>query len=103
MDNYGAGRRAEEKVARSLRGTGASVELSPGSRGAADLVAVFPSGRKWLIQVKAGENPPSQLAGVSKQRLTQSATKQNATPVLATVADGEIEYRSARSNRRLRP
>ena len=50
MNQYGYGRKKELKVAKSLRGRGASVKISPGSRGAADLKASFSPNRKWNIQ-----------------------------------------------------
>ncbi|TET42295.1 MAG: hypothetical protein E3J66_03860, partial [Dehalococcoidia bacterium] len=56
MKNTYYGRRQEEKVARQLRGHGAEVKLSPGSRGAADLKAKFPSGRSWNVQVKSSRS-----------------------------------------------
>jgi Holliday junction resolvase len=99
---YDIGRQAELKVARDLKKAGAKVELSPGSRGAADIRATFP-GKKWDVQVKAGTNPPTSLNGVDKQRLNQKATKSGTTPVLAIVKDNKIEYRSTRCNRKLTP
>lgn len=103
-DQYKYGREKEEKVARSLRGGGATVEISPGSRGAADLVATFPSGKKWYIQVKATRS--GEAASPSKRdmgRLKQSATKGKATPVVAKVSPKGIRYESARSGRKLSP
>jgi len=102
-NNYNKGIDAEKKVANDLRRAGASVEQSPGSRGPFDLHAKFDN-KKWLVQVKSGTNPPSNLRGTELQRLNQSATKRGATPVLATVNDqGNIEYRSTRSGRKLKP
>lgn len=101
-DRYTEGRRAEQRVAAQLRRHGASVEISPGSRGAADLKAQFPN-RQWLVQVKSGENPPNRLRGTDKQRLNSAATKRSATPVLARVSKEGIEYISTRSGRKLNP
>jgi|SRR5690554_4360406 len=101
-NKYESGRNAEKKVAAQLRRHGASVTSSPRSRGAADLVAKFP-GRQWMVQVKSGENPPSQLHGTEKQRLNSTATRRNSTPVLARVTDNGVEYVSTRSGRRLKP
>lgn len=98
------GREAEEKVARSLRGGGASVDLSPGSRGSFDALAEFPGGTKWKIQVKSSESgTPAPPSPKDLGRLKQSATKTNSTPVVAEVMPDGIEYYSARSGRRLRP
>lgn len=101
-NTYKQGRNAEQKVAQKLRNAGASVKTSPGSRGAADLHADFGS-KKWDVQVKAGNSAPTQLTGVDKQRLNIKATKNGTTPVLATVKNGEIEFRSNRSGRKLNP
>lgn len=49
--NYARGVSAEERAARSLRGAGWSVEMSPGSRGVADLTA-RKAGVTKEIQVK---------------------------------------------------
>ena len=102
--NYEYGRNQEEKVARSLRGRGANVEVSPGSKGAADLKVEFPSGTKWRVQVKSTRSgePPSPTPK-DLRRLKQSATRSRATPVIATVSRGKIEFMSTRSGRTLTP
>lgn len=100
--SYDKGRSAEQKVANQLRKAGASVELSKGSRGAADLHANFGT-KKWDVQVKAGDTAPDKLTGVDKQRLNSKATKNGTTPVLATVKDNQITYTSNRSGRKLKP
>ena len=103
-DNYQYGRGKEHKVARSLRGKGASVQLSPGSRGSADLDANFTTGTKWKVQVKATrQGQPQQPSAKDLGRLKQSATKSHATPVVASVTPKGIEYTSARSGRKLNP
>ena len=98
------GMKKEEKVARSLRGSGAKVEKSPGSRGAADLKATFPSGTKWNVQVKASRtskvhSPSARDLG----RLKISASRSGATPVIAKVTPKGINYESARTGRSLKP
>ena len=103
-NQYKYGRSKELKVARSLRNKGASVEVSKGSKGAADLVARFPSVTKWNVQVKAtrsgtAASPSTRESG----RLKQSSAKGRATPVVAKVSPKGIEYRSARSGRTLAP
>ena len=103
-DQCAFGRKKETKVARSLRGRGASVKVSPGSRSAADLVAKFPSGKKWSVQVKATRgNAAASPSTKDRGRLKSSATKSKSTPVVAKVTSKGIEYRSARSGRKLSP
>jgi N-acetylmuramoyl-L-alanine amidase len=53
LGDYEFGRKQEEKVARFLRKRGASVKLSRGSKGPADLFVSFPTRTKWTAQVKA--------------------------------------------------
>jgi len=103
-DQYNYGREKEKKVSNSLKRRGAKVEISPGSRGAADLVAKFPSGTKWNVQVKAtrsgdAASPSAKDLG----RLKSSSTKSKSTPVVAKVTPKGIEYKSARSGRTLTP
>lgn len=101
---YEEGREQEEKVARSLRARGAKVTLSPGSKGAADLVADFPSGSTWKTQVKSSKKgSPAWPSPKDLGRLKQGATKTNATPIVAEVTPEGIEYFSARSGRKLKP
>ena len=101
---YAYGREQEEKVARSLRGKGAKVTLSPGSKGAADEVAEFPGGTTWKVQVKSSATgSPASPSRKDLGRLKQSATKTGATPVIAEVTPEGIEYFSARSGRKLKP
>ena len=103
-NRYAQGRKAETKVARSLRGRGARVQLSPGSRGPADLKAQFPTGTKWNVQVKSTnkENPPS-VSPPARKKLIRTAGNERATPVIAKVVKGVASYKSARSGRRLSP
>jgi len=104
MNQSKYGRKAEEKVARALRSRGAKVKVSPGSRGAADMKAIFPTGTKWNVQVKASRSKDPR--GLSKQevaRLKKSAARDRATPVIALVFGEKTEYRSARSGRKLSP
>lgn len=98
------GRDAEIKIARSLRAKGASVKVSKGSKGAADLKATFPTGTKWNIQVKSSrKGTPASPSARDLGRLKQSATKSGATPVVAKVSRGKVTYSSARSQRTLKP
>ncbi len=101
---YKYGRDKEIKVARSLRGKGASVKVSKGSKGAADLKAEFPTGTKWNIQVKSSrKGTPSSPSVKDLGRLKQGATKSGATPVVVKVTPKGKEYTSARSGRKLNP
>lgn len=103
-NQYRFGRSQETRVARSLRGKGATVKLSPGSRGAADVSAKFPSGRTWKIQVKATRgSSPASPARRDLGRLKQSASRSGATPVVAKVTPKSISYKSARSGKKLNP
>lgn len=103
-DEYNYGRDKEKKVAKSLRAKGVKVELSEASKGAADLVAEFPSGTKWVVQVKSTrEGKAASPSARELGRLKQLATKSKATPVVAKVSPEGIEYESARSGRKLNP
>lgn len=103
-NQYKYGKKKEEKVARSLRGRGAKVEVSPGSKGSADLIAKFPSGTKWNVQVKSSRSgSPKGPSRKDSGRLKSSATKSRATLVVAKVTPKGIEYESARSSRKLTP
>lgn len=98
------GRAKEQKVAKSLQNRGAKVKVSKGSRGGADLIARFPSGTKWSVQVKAtrsgtAASPSAKDIG----RLKQVATKSRSTAVVAKVSPKGVEYTSARSGRKLAP
>ena len=98
------GRKGEEKVANSLRARGASVSISPGSRGAADVSAKFPSGTKWAVQVKRTRKGEAASPGVRETgRLKNSASHRGATAVIAKVSPQGIEYTSARDGRKLKP
>ena len=98
------GQKAEERVANSLRRAGASVELSPGSRGSADVIGLWPSGKKWLLQVKSSsKGQPAGLTQREQKNLTARADRNNATPVLVQVTPKKIEYTSAKDGRTLKP
>ena len=102
--SYDKGREAELKLARSLRGKGASVKVSKASRGAADLRVEFSTGTKWDIQVKSSrKGTPASPSAKDSGRLKQGAARRGATPVIAKVTPRSTEYRSARSGRKLTP
>ncbi|RLB10868.1 MAG: hypothetical protein DRG63_13530 [Deltaproteobacteria bacterium] len=103
-NQYKYGRSKEQKVAQSLRGRGAKVQLSPGSKGAADLNVTFPTGTKWKVQVKSTRNGnPAWPSPKDLGRLKQSSSRTGATPVIAEVSPKGIQYKSARSGRSLKP
>ena len=81
-NQYKYGREKEIMVARRLRGSGAKVKLSPGSRGAADLDVEFPT-KKWKVQVKSSrKGEPANPSRKDLGRLKSSATKTKATPII---------------------
>ena len=101
---YEYGRDKELKIARSLRARGASVKVSKGSKGAADLKATFSTGTKWNIQVKSTrKGTPASPSTKDLGRLKQGATKSRATPVVAKVSRSKITYSSERSGRKVSP
>jgi Holliday junction resolvase len=98
------GMKAENRVAASLRRTGASVEKSPGSRTSADMTAKWSPGKEWLVQVKySGKGVPSSLKSHERKALIARAKRNNATPVVAKVTPEKIQYESARDGRQLKP
>jgi hypothetical protein len=104
MNNSRYGIKKEHKVARQLRGHGATVKVSPGSRGAADLKAKFPSGKSWNIQVKSSRSGTAASPSAKELgRLKIGASKSGATPVVAKVTPKGTSYKSARSGRKLKP
>ena len=104
MKNSRYGSRQEQKVARQLRGHGAKVSTSPGSRGAADLKARFPSGKSWNVQVKSSRSgTPASPSARDLGRLKISASRDSATPVVVKVTPKGTSYRSGRSGRKLSP
>ena len=104
MKNCRYGQRQELKVACQLRGRGARVQVSTGSRGAADVRARFPSGKAWNVQVKSSRTGiPASPSAKDLGRLKISASRSGATPVVAKVTPKGTFYSSARSGRKLKP
>jgi Holliday junction resolvase len=104
MKSSNYGQRQEQKVARQLRGHGAKVTMSPGSRGPADVKARFPSGKSWNVQVKSSRTGiPASPSAKELGRLKISASRTGATPVVAKVTPKGTSYKSARSGRTLKP
>jgi len=103
-NQYKYGRNKEKKVARSLRNKGASIHISKGSKGAADLVAKFPSGTTWDVQVKSTRSgTASSPSSKDAARLDRCASRKGSTPVVAKVGPKGIKYESARTGRTLSP
>lgn len=98
------GKKGEDSVTASLRYAGASVVQSPGSRGSADQVAIWPQGKKWFVQTKSSNSgKPAELAPRERQNLIKRADQNNATPVTAQRIPNKIIYKSARNGRQLKP
>lgn len=98
------GLKAEDRVAASLRRTGARVEKSPGSKTSADLIGSWDSGKKWFTQVKySGKGNPASPTPNERRALIRRAENNNGTPVIAKVTPEEIEYSSAKNGRELKP
>ena len=101
---YEYGRDKEIKIARSLRARGASVKVSKGSKGAADLRVEFSTGTKWDIQVKSSRRgTPATPSRKDAGRLKQGATKRGATSIIAKVTPRGTTFTSARTGRKLTP
>lgn len=96
------GLKAENRVAVSLRAKGASVAQSPGSRSSADLVASWPSGKTWYVQVKySSVGKPAPLSSDERRNLTSRARRNNGVAVYAAVTPKSIDYSSVKSEREL--
>jgi len=93
--NYKTGIRAENKVANDYKKKGFNVVQSAGSRGAADLKCTK-NNTTHHVQVKSStviNNPP--ISNQAIGRLKSSATRNNATAVIAKVGksnDTKITY-----------
>ncbi len=97
------GRKAEIKVATYLKRKGAKVKISPGSRGSADIIAKWPSGKRWLIQVKSSGRKVKDLSSKEKHNLVRRAQRNKAVAVKAEVEKGKITFKSVRNGRILKP
>jgi len=99
----------EHYVAQSLRGRGAKCDVNTKHTGAADVIATWPTGKSWRIQVKSTNRPgcaPAWPSNEEIRRLKMASTKTketNQTPVVAHVfEDGTIKFHSVRAqNRRI--
>jgi hypothetical protein len=76
-------------VALYLRSRGWNIELSKGSRGAADIVATKRNYTKWMIQVKSSSGIVH-LKGYEVKRLKEVAERNDGLAVIATLQPAEI-------------
>lgn len=76
-------------VALYLRSRGWNIELSKGSRGAADIVATKRNYTKWMIQVKSSSGIVH-LKGYEVKRLKEAAERNDGLAVIATLQPAEI-------------
>lgn len=91
---------AEARIKAILEGFGWTVNYNkPGSRGASDLIATK-GAKKWYVQVKAArQNTPPDVAAADKTRIANSASGNNAIPVIALywfeTENGTYQFRHA--------
>ena len=86
---------AQEDISAILQSTGSEViqwKDIPGP-GGTDLEAHWPTGTKWLLQVRDTQDGLSTNNELGKLRLR--AASMGATPVLALVQGQQVEFRSA--------
>jgi hypothetical protein len=81
-------------VALYLRSRGWNIELSKGSRGAADIVATKRNYTKWMIQVKSSSGIVH-LKGYEVKRLKEVAEKNDGLAVIAILQPAEIALPSS--------
>jgi len=94
----------EKKIANAFKKSGAKVEVSPGSRGAADLKVKFATGTKWNVQVKSTRSGEAGMPSAKDLgRLKISASRSKATPVVARVSPKGVDFVSARTGKKLNP
>lgn len=94
----------EKKIANVFKKSGAKVELSPGSRGAADLKVKFATGTKWNVQVKSTRKGEAAMPSPKDLgRLKISASRTGATAVVARVSPEGVDFVSARTGKKLNP
>lgn len=94
------GLKAEDRVATNLRRKGALVTQSPGSRTSADLIAKWPTGKTWFVQVKySGTGSPSGLSSNERRNLVARAQRNNGVAVYAAVTSEKIKYFSVQTER----
>jgi hypothetical protein len=94
---------SEVAIARNLKRSGAEVELSPGSRGAFDILADW-SDDRWAIQAKASRTGEPRGPGpAERRRLVEESGKIGARPVIALRRGTRTTYHDAVSYERVYP
>jgi Holliday junction resolvase len=87
--NYASGIRAENKIASLYKNSGWDVTQSAGSRGAADLKC-SKGGTTHFVQVKSSTTSTKPYISSSETgRLKSTATRNDATSVIAKVHNGQ--------------
>lgn len=95
--NYATGIRAEKSVASSYRDAGWKVSQSAGSRGAADLKC-SKGNTTHFVQVKSSQTASKPYISSSEiGRLKSTATRNDATSVVAKVHNGSTTISYAKS------
>jgi len=97
------GKKAEKRVESSLKHSGANVKSPKASRGSADKIARWPSGKKWFVQVKYSTKKLRGLSERERNNLIKRAERNRGTPVLAQVTSKDIIYRSVKTGKKLQP
>ena len=82
--NYAVGIRAENKIKAAYKHAGYSVNQSPGSRGAADLICKRGSTIHY-VQVKTSQTGTAYISNKESGRVKMTATKNHATAVIAKI------------------
>lgn len=92
----------EVAVANNMQRRGASVAMSPGSRGPFDVFADW--GRtSWAIQLKASRDGEPRLPGPrERDRLVRAAEREGAVPVIGLASGQRTTYHHAVTGERLR-
>lgn len=94
----------ELAIGRYLARTGATVRVSDGSRGAADVTAIWPGNKTWLIQAKSSRTGVPQMPGPDERRRLQCVANLNrAAAVIALVAGTRTRYFDAWTGDRVYP
>lgn len=94
----------ERAIARYLARKGARVEITPGSRGAIDVTARWPSGVVWKIQAKSSREGIARPPGPGERaRLRRASAASKTRPVIALWERARTRYLCANSGERIYP
>lgn len=94
--NYASGIRAENRVASTYRASGWTVKQSAGSRGAADLKCTK-GATTHFVQVKSSTTGYPYISGHEIGRLKSTATRNDATSVIAKVTSSTTSIQYAKT------